>query len=276
MISNTQIARPPHAESGFIARGAAFCEQLLRQCGRDMLQARRDIDETQGGWAGEQYKHPCDALAHEFLCQRIHETFPDIPVVSEEDPNSVTSRFERYFIIDPIDGTASFAQGFPGWVTQIAYVAEGIPLFAGIYVPATNEYFEAVHTRGAWRNKQPLQAAGSCSLGTIIDNYPEPRGIAAEAFVDLGMHSYIESGSIALKICRVADNTANLFLKLMSPRDWDIAAPMLVLEEAGGVISDAHGKRYLLGAGERRHDGLIATNSNANLQRVTCWLESRK
>ena len=263
-------------ESAFVDRGAAFCEQLLRQCGKKILLARSGVGEVKSGWVGGQYKHPGDVVAHEFLSKAIWEFFPDIPVVSEEDSNSIARQFERYFIIDPIDGTASFAQGFPGWVTQIAYVESGIVEFAGVYAPVTNEYFEAIRTRGAYRNKQRLQVVGGQALNILIDNYPEPRGVAEEAFNGLGISSYVESGSIGLKICRVADNTANLFLKLMSPRDWDLAAPMLILEEAGGVITNAHGERYLLGIGERCHDGLIATNCRANLDRVTAWLDSRK
>jgi 3'(2'), 5'-bisphosphate nucleotidase len=67
----------------------------------------------------------------------------------------------------------------------------------------------------------------------------------------LYISSYVESGSIALKICSIAD----LFIKDVSPRDWDVAAPMLVMAEVGGVITDIKGKNCNWGC---RHQGLMA------------------
>ena len=66
------------------------------------------------------------------------------------------------------------------------------------------------------------------------DNYPKAKGIAAEIACDLDIQGYLESGSIGLKICRVAEGKAHLFVKDIELYDWDVAAPHLILRESGG------------------------------------------
>lgn len=225
---------------------------------------------------GDQFKVDADRTAHDFLSNRIHSSFPGIPVVSEEDGISIEQKHDEYFIIDPIDGTASFAHGFPGWVTQMAYVVDEAPVHAGVYAPASDEYFEADKNRGAYCNKQRLVISDTREdIRTVIDNYPRAKGITFELLNDLGIPSYVESGSIGLKICRIADGTADLFFKAMEPKDWDLAAPKLILEEAGGILRDAYGGEIRLGKDNRQHCGLIAARNLAMLERVSDWYRLR-
>lgn len=267
MQAGPDIANLPDSDS---------VRNLLFRCGAKLLDLYRS-GNTDGEWQGEQYKDEADSIAHRILVEGLLIEFPDIAVVSEEDERNTAEAGDEYFIVDPIDGTASFAHGFAGWVTQIAYVRQQVPVMAGIYAPVSGEYFEAVRGRGAYCNARRLQVgADRRAVKTIIDNYPEPRGFASEAMAGLGIKRYIESGSIALKICRVADGSADLFLKDMTPRDWDLAAPMLVLEEAGGCLTDLDGRSPRLGMPGRRHNGLIAAGNAALLDEVKAWLASRK
>ena len=253
-----------------------FIENSLRQCGEVLIDLY-ESGKISGVWVDDQFKADADRIAHDFLSNQIHSAFPNIPVVSEEDDGSIEKKYTEYFIIDPIDGTASFAHGFSGWVTQIAYVKNEIPILSGIYAPVCDEYFEAEKNHGAYRNKQKLEiCAKRDKIRTIIDNYPQPKGITLEIFNDLNIVNYIESGSIALKICRIADNTADVFFKAMEPKDWDLAAPKLIIEEAGGILSDAYGREIKLGQGSRHHHGLIATKNPAMLEKVSNWYCSRK
>lgn len=254
---------------------ALLLERVLRQCG-EMLIALSAEERASGVWEGEQFKAVADQRAHQFLVRELSTAFPNVPIISEEELEApCLSQNDDYIIIDPIDGTASFAQGFAGWVTQAAYIKK-IPLISGIYAPISDEYFSAIQGRGAFCNGSKLILAESTERPfSIIDNYPQPRGIALAAKNALSIPVYLESGSIALKICRVADNSADLFLKDMHPRDWDIAAPMLLLEEAGGKITDIHGDRLWLGSNDRRHHGLIAAKSATIVDHVLTWLGSK-
>lgn len=255
---------------------AQHIEAILRDCGT-MLLALRAAGKTGGIWRGEQFKAEADRVADAFLMEALDKAFPGIPVVSEEDDSSSGICVGDHFIIDPIDGTASFAQGFSGWVTQAAYIRQGRPVLAGIFAPVSDEYFSAVSGGGAYCNGRRLSVTGSgVRPNSIIDNYPEARGITLELQNALDIPKYIESGSIALKVCRIADRSADIFFKNMSPRDWDIAAPMLVLEEAGGNLTDANGASMRLGGPERRHQGLIAAANAAMAEQVSVWFASRK
>ncbi len=255
---------------------ARHLEKILRDCGA-MLMDCLSVGRTDGEWSGDQFKARADKLAHDFLLDGLSAAFSGIPVVSEEDVASTSACVGDHFIIDPIDGTASFAQGFAGWVTQVAYISEGRPVLAGIYAPASDEFFLGVRAGGAYRNGFRLTLDGVKSLAnSLIDNYPEPRGITKDLSQALHIEKYIESGSIGLKICRIADRSADLFVKDMAPRDWDVAAPMLVLAEAGGILTDIKGVPLKLGQPGRRHEGLIAAANNTIAQQVRGWFASRK
>lgn len=251
-------------------------EKVLRDCGAMLLDCRA-AGRTQGEWNGSQFKAKADDLAHDFLVAALGEAFPGVPVVSEEDAASVAPCTGDHFIIDPIDGTASFAHGFAGWVTQAAYINDGRPVMAAIYAPAVDEFFSSAKGAGSYCNGHQLRVDESKgNAESLIDNYPEPLGIALELSRALHISKYVESGSIALKICRIADRSADLFVKDMSPRDWDVAAPMLVLTEAGGIISDIAGTPLQLGGSERRHQGLVAAANTAIAKQALTWLSLRK
>lgn len=251
-------------------------ERILRDCGAMLLDCLA-AGRTEGEWSGAQFKAEADFLAHNFLVAALSRAFPRVPIVSEEDEIGAGLCSGDHFIIDPIDGTASFAHGFAGWVTQVAYVSDGLPIMAGIYAPASDEYFSAVRKGGAYCNGRRLSVAPAKDTAeSLIDNYPEPHGIALELSQALHIPKYMESGSIALKICRIADRSADLFVKDMAPRDWDVAAPMLVLVEAGGILTNTEGAPLQLGRPGRRHQGLIAAANPCIAEHVLTWFALRK
>lgn len=187
------------------------------------------------GAAVSQFKARADAMAHEELTARLSRVEPGAPVLSEEGPAALGGRRpDRYWLIDPIDGTASYVHGFGGYVTQAALIEGRSPVVAAAYAPEADRCYTAVRGRGAAADGLRLRtAAPEPGAGVLTDNTPEPRGIARAAYERFGCRGYLESGSIALKLCRIADGAAHLFVKDVAVRDWDAAAPGLVLEEAG-------------------------------------------
>lgn len=245
-------------------------ERILRECGQLLLALSGEHRE--GQWEGEQFKARADRIAHEFLEGALKD---GLPVVSEEDAASIQTSHAEYWLIDPIDGTASFAHGFPGWVTQAALMKNEEPLLCGIFAPVSGEYFTAEKGKGAQRNGAVLRVRSEEEIEAIVDNYPEPRGVTKELMDALQIPRYVESGSIALKICRVADGSADIFYKAMNPKDWDLAAPDLILHEAGGVLTDAFGVPCRYGAPGRSHNGLIAARTRLQNQAVAQWHSRR-
>ena len=211
----------------------------------DHLMKWRNSGPIEGSWEGTQLKTKADLKAHSLLVDELSAIDPAIPVMSEEYPDSwKLIEKDRYFIIDPIDGTASFAGGFPGFVTQVALIEEKRPTLAAIFAPEFGQLFTAILSKGAFLNGDQIHISSPDRWNTIIDNYPEPRGVTAEAFKNLHLKTYIECGSISLKICKVAEGAADLFFKNILVRNWDIAAPHLVITESGGVLLDIWGKAY--------------------------------
>ena len=99
------------------------------------ISQRRHIDAQGGVWNNGELKTEADKYAHNLLVDALIK-LEEIPIISEEDPAShVSHRPDRYWIIDPIDGTRSLVDGFPGWVTQVALVVHGQAVSAVIYAP---------------------------------------------------------------------------------------------------------------------------------------------
>lgn len=241
-----------------------------------LLLTWRNADITDGKWDGSQFKASVDRMAHHALTERLHELVHDIPIISEEDPASlVTVRPSHYWLIDPIDGTASFVNGYHGFVTQVALIENHHPSMAAIYAPLLETLYTAQQGKGTFLNGKKFQIAYGKEPKVLIDNYPEPMGIIYNLYKALNFSKYIECGSISLKICKVADGTADIFFKNVTVRDWDLAAPQLVIEEAGGVIRDSNGAeiRY---TGDYAHEGIIAAASDDICMRIASWYNNFK
>lgn len=247
--------------------------QLLKSVGTTIMELRYSA-ASGGTWEGTQLKTEADRLAHRELSTGLHSLGEDIPVISEEDLKShAADRPRRYWLIDPIDGTASFSGGYDGFVTQVALIEDFSPTLAAVYAPALQLTYLAAEGRGSTLNGRRLDVGNESKRTVLIDNYPEPKGSAADAIKALNCTDYLESGSIGLKICRIADGQADLFFKDVVVRDWDIAPGHLILTEAGGEISDLHGSFFPFD-GPFEKPGVIACRCGDLLQATASWLES--
>ncbi len=244
-------------------------QEIITQAGEGLLRWR---DRPLGGeWHGSQLKTEADRETHQLLSSALIRLLA-IPVISEEDPAShLQTRPERYWLIDPIDGTASLAGGFPGFVTQAALIEHGAPVLSVVYAPVLKRLYTAEAGKGAFCNGERIRVSSDESRLILVDNYPQPKGTAARMMTELGCTGYLESGSISLKICRVADGSADLFFKDVVVRDWDVGAPMLILKEAGGFFTTVDGQLYPF-SGTLEKTGLIAARSAELCQKTSLLL----
>jgi 3'-phosphoadenosine 5'-phosphosulfate (PAPS) 3'-phosphatase len=244
---------------------------IIIECGKKLLELNPH-QKAKGVWHDDQFKAEADQFAHHFLVNSLKNQF-NLPIVSEEDDEKKEFQTQEYIIIDPIDGTASFSHGFKGWVTQAALIKNQKPVISVVYAPAFKELFWAESGRGSFCNGRRLVVKQTMDnhINSIIDNYPTPQGITEEVVNNFNITQYIESGSVGLKICRVAAGTADLFFKAINSRDWDLAAPQLIIEEAGGFLTDAFGGEIKYGLSDRSHHGLIASLNQQTMKRVSSW-----
>jgi 3'(2'), 5'-bisphosphate nucleotidase len=243
-------------------------QYLLRDVG-SVLQKMRDSGPVEGVWQGAQLKSEADLIAEGMLFKGLASLTPGIQIVSEEDLGTHSkNRPARYWIIDPIDGTASFCGGFSGYVTQMALMEAGRPIFGAVYAPALDLMYVAEEAGGATVNGDRLTVNADDDSLVLTDNYPEPRGIAKVLFEKLPCAGYLESGSIGLKICRVAEGKADVFVKDVVYRDWDVAPGNLILIEAGGLMTDLNGSRISYLDQYEKSGGMIVAASRRVIERV--------
>ncbi len=249
-------------------------QALLREVGNALI-VKREKFSGSGRWEKTQFKSEADLMAEEIILCSLRKITPNMPIMTEEDLGSHTlNKDTRYWLVDPLDGTASYCEGYSGFVTQIALMDNNAPVLSAVYAPVSNSMYTAELNSGARLNGEPLRVNSSISEIRLIDNYPEPRGIAQLITAGMRDANYIESGSIGLKICKVADGTANLFVKDVIVRDWDLAPGHLILSEAGGMFRDLSGNEIKYSGEVEQKNGIIASASEDSVYKVIKVLES--
>ena len=237
--------------------------------GSDLCALRDSKSFTAGEWQGTQFKSHADSYAHARTCEFLHTITPGVRVVSEEDPQGHNFLNEElYWLIDPIDGTRSYCEGYQGFAIQICLMSRGRPTWSCIYAPAELRMYVAQHEGGAFVNGLRLSRPMSYARRCLIDNYPEPRGIACRVFQNLPATEYVESGSLGLKICKVADGQADIFVKNVETKIWDIAPAELFLTEVGGYLTDLEGRPFCYDQEVSLKNGLVAVVSREELDKV--------
>lgn len=205
------------------------------------------------------YKEDADLVSHRMLSEKLNELDIIYPIISEEDKESqVEIRPSHYWLIDPVDGSKSCAGGYSGYVVQVALIANGFPRISAIYAPRLDLCYVAEEGFGAFRNGSLILKIKAELLQVIIDNTPKPQGIALEAIKHFVLNRYLEMGSISLKICHVAEGVADIFIKDVEVKDWDLAAPHLVIKEVGGILTDIDGNQIRYD-GDYSHHGIVST-----------------
>jgi fructose-1,6-bisphosphatase/inositol monophosphatase family enzyme len=234
-------------------------KEIFRTVGKRVLSWRNDQSKKKLLSPSEN-KYYADLLAHELLVGKLTELYPGIPIISEEDFTSDAERPFEYWIIDPIDGTLSWVNGFNGFVSQGALMRDQRPVFSVVYVPCLDKTYSALDGCGFYINDKIIEVSDRGDEITLIDNTPEPHGVTRLVYNKVSASNYLESGSLGLKCCLVADGTANVFVKDVVVRDWDIAPAWLILNEAKCKISLTTGDEYLF-SGEIEKNGIVVTSN---------------
>jgi len=204
----------------------------------------------------------------------IAAQFPDDAVLGEEAGQSGKSTGHRW-IVDPLDGTTNFAHGYRCFCVSIAYEHEGVVEFGVIYDPMAEEEFTARRAQGASCNGSALRVSDQDELRDALLATGFPAHTAGELqsnlypFADFAMKAQAlrRDGSAALDLCYVA---AGRFDGFWEPalHAWDVAAGALIVQEAGGRVTDYGGAPHSLeGAQVVASNGKIHAELLAVLQR---------
>lgn len=224
-----------------------------------------------------------DMSAHRIIMEGLHTLAPGIPVISEESglPDfEVRSAWQRYWLVDPLDGTREFVKRNGEFTVNIALIENQRPVLGVVHVPVMNKTYMGCAGTGA------LLRAGdgkTCSIAIAAESASpvrvvgsrSHRGASLDGFLEkLGDFEMVPMGS-SLKFCLVAEGAADIYPRLGPTSEWDTAAAQAVVEQAGGSVLQLDGKPltynakaeilnpYFLVAGPQDHDWLGILSSVA-------------
>ena len=195
-----------------------------------------------------------DLAAHKILAPGLEPLLAGVPVLSEEaslTPWETRSQWDRYWIIDPLDGTKEFIKRNGEFTVNIALIEQGEPVLGVVYVPVLDITYAGVKGQGAWKYDE----SGSKAIQTRTiasrqaENLPvevvASRSHGADAVNALMDRIGRELGGVdtknmgsSLKLCLVAEGEADLYPRLALTSEWDTAAAQAVVEAAGGKVID--------------------------------------
>ncbi|MFD2231909.1 3'(2'),5'-bisphosphate nucleotidase CysQ [Alkalimarinus sediminis] len=192
-----------------------------------------------------------DYAAHKVIAAGLSRITPDIPQLSEEGeipPFNERANWAQYWLIDPLDGTKEFINRNGEYTVNIALVEDHQPVLGVVYVPVKKVFYYGVKGVGSW--KKSCKGAMLITARTVGEHEAlkvvasrrhgaeEVEKMISEAEKVFGCVEKVSMGS-SLKICMLADGSADWYPRLALTSEWDTAAAQAVLEAAGGVIYDA-------------------------------------
>ncbi len=200
-----------------------------------------------------------DIAVNQLLKERLLAPRPDYGWLSEEtEDDNVRLGKRRLWVVDPIDGTRAFLRGRDDWTISIAVVENGAAVTAAVYHPTSSALFTAVKGAGAYLNNKPIRtthtprlqqcrmAANSGAFSPDRWQFPWP---------DMAITSY---NSMALRLCQVAHGHEDATLTIRSKKDWDLAAADLLVQEAGGKVSNLDGDPLVYNCNHPDHENIAA------------------
>ena len=237
--------------------------QLIKECGEIIKNPDRSSIAIQEKEGSANFVTSYDVLVQNKLREGLHQLFSNAKFIGEEGEQETYADEGEFFIVDPIDGTTNFIKDYHMSCISVAHVSDAEVDFAMIYNPYLDEMFWAIRGEGAYCNEKRIQVSKQpLSNGIVLfGTSPYDAQLARKSF-DLAYEYFTKaldirrSGSAALDLCAIAAGRAELYFELiLSP--WDYAAGMLIVEEAGGVVSTLDGKKPVL----NQRCSIVATNS---------------
>lgn len=222
---------------------------IARQAGREILEVYRS-DFAVELKADRSPLTAADRASHAVIARELARLTPDVPVWSEESAAADLagrSRWQRFWLVDPLDGTREFVKRNDEFTVNIALVEGHEPVLGVVHVPAFDRDYFGARGAGAFRRdgaaaprmigvclpaRDPARVVGSRSHGRpLLDRF----------LGRLGPHELLAMGS-SLKFCLVAEGAADVYPRFGPTSEWDTAAAQAVVEAAGGRVIDLEGQ----------------------------------
>ncbi len=191
----------------------------------------------------------------------VRAAFPEDGWLSEETADSqerLTKR--RVWIVDPLDGTKEFISGIPEFCVCIALVENGTPVVGVEYNPATDRLYAAARGNGTTLNDKPARVSTTRSVAAarVLASRSEDKRGEWDPFKS--RVQVVLTGSVAFKLAELSAGNGDATFTLTPKNEWDICAGTILVQEAGGKVTDLHGSPLVFNQPATRRDGMIASN----------------
>lgn len=188
-----------------------------------------------------------DLEADKFIVSELNRQFPDIPVVSEEGSKTLP-KGDKFFLVDPLDGTKSFIRGDGQFTVNIGLIEAHRAKMGVIYIPVSGDIYSGDGTK-AWKNGAEIRCRKLPEDKVVV--------VASHSHLDSHTKEYIDnlrvkypsleftSASSSLKFCRLAEGVADIYPRFGRTMEWDTAAGQAILQSAGGKVYTPEGEEFL-------------------------------
>lgn len=195
-----------------------------------------------------------DMLSHQTIFDGLSKLIPDFPILSEESadiPYSKRGKWDRYWLVDPLDGTREFIKRNGEFTVNIALIDNHRPVLGVVYVPVTQLCYYAVRGRGAFKqesNQPALRIRSKKTEGrnfTVAGSRSHGSEQQTKFFDSLGADTELIAIGSSLKFCLVAEGRVDIYPRFGPTSEWDTAAAQCIVEESGGVVVNTQYKTLL-------------------------------
>ena len=258
LVRNANPGRhAPPVSNANLVRDAALLADTVREAGALALSMFRTELRMWTKGASSPVSE-ADIAVNELIQARLQSATPDYGWLSEESADDPVRLGKRMvWIIDPIDGTRGYLAGREDWCVSAALIEDASPVVAAVFAPATNEFLFATKGRGATCNGVAISA--NSGIGIDLARVAGPKPLIerlAHAADNVTPHPRI--GSLALRLCRVAEGRIDAAFAGGQSRDWDLAAADLIVHEADGSMTALAGEAILYNRADVTHGVLVA------------------
>lgn len=215
-----------------------------------------------------------------FLCQELKQLLPNAGFLCEEN-RLIDIKHDYIWVIDPIDGTTNFARGIPECSISVALVRNSDPILGVVYNISNNDLFTAVKNLGAELNNNPIKVSSrtfrNSLFCTAMSLYQKDySGICVDIITEAyrRCNDIRRFGSCALELCYIAAGMCELYFEIRV-YPWDYAAGLLILQEAGGILTGFKSEKLslnkptvLVGANTVKNHEILNEIVNTHLKNI--------
>jgi len=265
----------PEGRKAKMSEFGEVCEKAARDAGKEILSWVNRAEVRKKG--PSDLVTSADLAAQEVIRETVLSAFPDHAILAEENLNLPAKGDGTGYrwVADPLDGTTNFVHGVPHYAVSLALQHNDELITGAVYDPNAEECFTATRGQGAWLNGAPIQTSKVTELSESLAVVGFPYDLNRQSpdllvFLEIAMlcQAIRRTGSAALNLCYLAAGRFDLFWSY-STNIWDVAAGVLLIEEAGGEVTGPTGGAF------QPETGQFLSAANPELNKQLCEVAIR-